>query len=565
MIKKIQLIIAGILGFIIISCTIIDIEKIKSDIEKKTNIPETVSFTLTYDKNGAESGVVPDLAKHTEGSVVTVSLNSGNLVKAHYTFAGWNTVADGKGTNYTAGTGKLTLVADTILYAQWTIDRYTVTFATDGGSAVDSQAVIFGEKVTSPVAITKSYNIFAGWYKDNTFVSVWDFDIDTVESNTTLYAKWTINSYSVTCNTDGGSAVDLQTVNYGQKVSSPVTKKTGYTFGGWYKDNAFKTVWDFDADVVVANTTLYAKWTINEYTVMFNTNGSGVVVSQTLNYGQKVVSPVTITKTGYAFGGWYKDNAFQTEWVFSTDIVEADTTLYAKWTINVYSVTFNTKGGSIVVSQTIPHGSKVATPDVTSRDGYTFQGWYKEDACINYWNFTSDIVEANTTLYAKWIVYVAEIVYEIGDTGPAGGKIFYVNPDASTDGWKYLEVAPLPSPQVSWYYWSDIETVAVGGTSIEIGSGITNTALILSQAGHTNSAAKICDDFILNTFTDWFLPSKNELDLLDFKDQGCYWSSSEGSATTAWQKHMDATAPQWFDYNKYDSGPEIYVRPVRRF
>jgi uncharacterized repeat protein (TIGR02543 family) len=65
-------------------------------------------------------------------------------------------------------------------------------------------------------------------------------------------------------------------------------------------------------------------------------------------------------------------------------------------------VTFNSQGGSPVGSQSIANGSKAAQPAAPTREGYTFDGWYQEAACTNAWNFASDVVTANTTLYAKW-------------------------------------------------------------------------------------------------------------------------------------------------------------------
>jgi len=77
----------------------------------------------------------------------------------------------------------------------------------------------------------------------------------------------------------------------------------------------------------------------------------------------------------------------------------------------LYNVTFNSKGGSSVVSQTIERGSLVKEPANPTRSGYRFGGWYKEEACINLWNFASDTVTSNITLYAKWISSLIEMVW----------------------------------------------------------------------------------------------------------------------------------------------------------
>lgn len=98
---------------------------------------------------------------------------------------------------------------------------------------------------------------FGGWNKaDGT---AWDYASDTVTDNITLYAKWTANTYTVTFDSTGGSAVDAQPVAYGEKAKKPAApQKTGYAFGGWYLG---EEAYDFAA-VVTEDMTLTAKWTV---------------------------------------------------------------------------------------------------------------------------------------------------------------------------------------------------------------------------------------------------------------------------------------------------------------
>ncbi|MDD5013968.1 MAG: Ig-like domain-containing protein [Atribacterota bacterium] len=98
--------------------------------------------------------------------------------------------------------------------------------------------------------------------------------------------------------------------------------------------------------------------------------------------------------------------------------------------------------------------------------------------------------------------------------------------------------------------WSNITTISIGNTDTSIGTGLANTAAIIGQSGHTNSAAKVCDDYSVTvgsiTYTDWFLPSKDELNKLyinrvaigGFGDYFDYWSSSENSANDAWKQYF---------------------------
>ncbi len=167
---------------------------------------------------------------------------------------------------------------------------------------------------------------------------------------------------------------------------------------------------------------------------------------------------------------------------------------------------------------------------------------------------------------ANFTLTVKKVVYNIGDTGPAGGKIFYENANYVTDGWRYLEAAP--SDLSVTYKWGDTATSVTTGTAI--GTGKSNTAAIveaLDGAGFTEDyAAKACADYSSGGKDDWFLPSKDELNEL-YKQKNTvgvasnvYWSSSEGSADDAWVQYF-SSGGQDDDYK----GNGRRVRAVRAF
>ena len=162
--------------------------------------------------------------------------------------------------------------------------------------------------------------------------------------------------------------------------------------------------------------------------------------------------------------------------------------------------------------------------------------------------------------------------YNIGDIGPAGGTIFYINPNYQSDGWKYLEAAPTDflgsnkNGSIPWYNGNYVET---GATGIVIGTGKSNTKKIVNIQGSGNYAAKLCDDLMLNGYNDWFMPSKNELHLMyenlklknlgDFAS-GYYWSSSEYSVDNAGLHYFDNG-----DQNGYNKSYTLRVRALRAF
>ena len=133
-----------------------------------------------------------------------------------------------------------------------------------------------------------------------------------------------------------------------------------------------------------------------------------------------------------------------------------------------------------------------------------------------------------------WTEAGAGVVYAIGDTGPAGGKVFYI----TADGLHGLEVAPEDLPSVPWGCYG---TELVGANGTRLGSGARNTSDILSGCAETGRAADLADAYTLNGYYDWYLPSIDELHLLfqqrnvvgGFERDG-YWSSSEYDGDLAW-------------------------------
>ncbi|MEH7073878.1 Ig-like domain-containing protein, partial [Neobacillus drentensis] len=239
---------------------------------------------------------------------------------------------------------------------------FEVNFLVDG-SLYEKVSVYDHHLVVSPTEPAKTGYTFGGWYKDSAYTLAWDFTKDTVQANNiTLYAKWTINSYTVNFDSKDGSAVPDINAKYNAKITAPTPPtKVGYTFGGWYKDAAYTTAWDFENDTIPAtNITLYVKWATNSHTVTFDSQGGSAVTGITAEYNARITAPESPTKIGYTFGGWYKDAAFTTEWDFENDTVSAiNITLYAKWIINRYTVTFDSQGGSDVTGIHANYHSKI--------------------------------------------------------------------------------------------------------------------------------------------------------------------------------------------------------------
>lgn len=145
--------------------------------------PPVETVIVTFNVDGGSD--VTDQAVEVGGKVTKPA----DPTKDLFTFDGWY-----KDSAFTTAWDfdNDTVTENTTIYAKWTavVTTYTVTFDSDGGTAIDPQTVEEGGKVTKPTDPTKGTDTFDGWYSDSGLTTLWDFDNDTVTGDTTLYAKW---------------------------------------------------------------------------------------------------------------------------------------------------------------------------------------------------------------------------------------------------------------------------------------------------------------------------------------------------------------------------------------
>lgn len=320
------------------------------------------------------------------------------------------------------------------------LDRHTkprVTFNlnySDAPTPPVAQEVESGSLVPRPSDPVREEFSFSGWYQESSCENIWDFERDEVTQDITLYAKWTpvpsiVDRFEVVFNLNYSGATGApttQTIPTGDNATRPADPiRTGFSFGGWYQEPSCESIWIFEEDKVTEAITLYAKWVAvtlqEEYSVSFSLNYADSPEgppTQAVLPGGVLSPPEDPVREGYTFGGWYREETCLVAWNFTADIVTENRVLYAKWTVTeqpeeYFTVSFNLNYAGALEppqSQTIILGGTVTRPSDPSRNGYLFGGWYRDVEGAFIWNFSSDVVEGNRILYAKWSLITSRIV-----------------------------------------------------------------------------------------------------------------------------------------------------------
>ncbi len=210
---------------------------------------------------------------------------------------------------------------------------YTISFVTNGGDPIDDLVAQNGDKI-SIHPNRKGYS-FVGWYTDSSLSLTSYFELgDTMPAfNGTLYAKWSLITYTITYHLDirtTNNSANPATYNIASETITLQNPNVSYgVFDGWYTDAEFNYQITQIIKGSTGNLDLYAKATANTYTITFATNGGSAVSSISGAYGDPVALPVP-TKTNFIFVGWFSDETLENK-VNMTKMPGENTVLYAKW------------------------------------------------------------------------------------------------------------------------------------------------------------------------------------------------------------------------------------------
>ena len=226
----------------------------------------------------------------------------------------------------------------------------------------ESTTFLLGDSAENCISLTAPYTI------DSVRQELTDAYDEGKLTHDPFYLSLTAN-YTVTFDTNGGSAVESQTVAYGGQAAAPAAPaKPGYTFAGWERDGK---AYDFTAPVT-ANMTLTARWTANQYTITFDTDGGSAIEPITQDYGTAITAPEAPTKTGYTFAGWNP--------VLPAAMPAENLTITAQWSPDIYAITYNLDGGTASGNPdfyTVESGA--ITLNAPEKACYVFTGWSGTD------------------------------------------------------------------------------------------------------------------------------------------------------------------------------------------
>lgn len=377
-------------------------------------IPAGTTFSLTWQSQDATKGTVTvtgaDTGSSTKSSgkpYETIRAAVTAAAAAGYTFAGWSVSAAGAVDSSIPKTGPygangLYGYDDIDYYAVWTANSYHLFFdyqGADGGNTEGSRDVTYNTAYGVLPVPSKTNYTFGGWYTAANGGGVEYLNNGTymVTGNTTLYAKWTANIYTVTYkdhNQDDilslPSAYDnARSYTYGTGLTIPAAKpydRTGYTFDGWYDAAAGGNKVISISTTDAGNKILYARWTANTYSIIYeNLNGVSNTNPANYTYGVGVTSFVNPgERTGYTFAGWYDEATNGNTVTAISTTATGNKTLYARWIPNAYqiNVKYETRTGGSVTGKTdfaasanhdstyVPTAAETAAPT-----GYVLVGW----------------------------------------------------------------------------------------------------------------------------------------------------------------------------------------------
>lgn len=398
--------------------------------EVSLTIYDTYNVSATSADEAMGSVAITPNGEVENGTSVTATATAND----GYSFVNW-TNAEGTEVS-TENPYTFELVAPVALTANFQAIKYPVVFK-NGEEVVQEGNLDYASVITAPKNPTKEGYTFLGWFAGETqFVEGATVPVGGI----TYEAKWQINQYTITFDTDGGSEIDPITQDYASAITAPENPaKTGYTFKAWDKE--------IPANMPAENITIKAIWQINQYTVTFDSNGGTEVAPITQDYASEITAPENPTRVGYEFAGWDKE--------IPATMPAEDMTITAQWTAKKFIYTFNKKDDKsnvasdvIEIEQTFDADVVMPTDEQLEWEGHTFEKYVEtvpekvtEDGEKTFTAQYSINTYKVTYYLNDEVVNVAEVKY--GEAIPAYEPT--VEEGMKFDGWQEEIPAVMPA------------------------------------------------------------------------------------------------------------------------
>ncbi len=477
-------------------------------------------YAITYDLNSGTGTAIAN-GSFTAGSTAVTLPLVGDRTKSGYTFGGWSATNSGAtvGLTYSA-TSSLTL------YAVWTADTNNAitydnqgaTTAQSGGSSTYTTA---SSVTTIPTtAPLKTGYVFAGWFtasSSGTQVTSGSYTPTTPFGAITLYGQWTADSNAITYDNQsattaqsGGSST-YTTASSVTTIPTTAPLKTGYVFAGWFTASSSGTKVtnaSYTPATPYGAITLYGQWTADSNAITYDnqsatTSQSGGSSTYTTASSVTTIPTTAPLKTGYTFRGWFTASSSGTQ-VTNASYTPATPfgaiTLYAQWSANTLTTTFNSQDGTVVSDGSTVTGASISSAPISpTKSNYAFAGW---GATIGGDAITFPYPHgktANFTLYAKWTAnqYTVTYVYNSANGGNT------TTTDSFTTGGTAITL-PVPTKNGNtfggWYSDSDL--------SLSIGSTYSPTGVSLTLSAYAKWVAiNYTVTFVASTATSGAVPT----------------------------------------------------------
>ncbi|MBP3605845.1 MAG: leucine-rich repeat protein [Clostridia bacterium] len=405
------------------------------------------TYTVSFNTHG---GAALDSLTIEEGSTVSAPVSE----KAGYRLDGW--AVNGEPISF-----PYIITSDVELEAVFSPIVYDITYKLNGGINAEENPDTYTIETSTITlgASTRDYYDFAGWYDNAEFVgdAITQIALGSI-GDVVLYARWTPTVYEIKYNLNGGINAEENPESYtveSDTVILATPARAGYEFIGWFIDaECTESITEISLGSH-GKVEIYAKWDSVVYNINYKLNGGANSESNPDAYTIET-STITLgaaTRDYYDFAGWYDNGEFEGEAITQIALGSiGDVVLYAKWTPTVYEIKYNLNGGANAEEN--PESYTVESDTITfanpTRVGYTFKGWFSNEACNESITEILHGSHGKVEVYAKWEIIVYNIDYELN-----GGVNEEHNPISYTVESDTIILAK-PSREgyafVGWYY-----------------------------------------------------------------------------------------------------------------